>query len=477
VSLRTRLLIVLGILLGTYVVAALVIVSTQRSLLIEQIDVRLASINPGDFAGLIEAPPGLTGDEPPPPGQPEDEPGTNVTVARESPFSDLYIGLIEANGTHSALITGVMAGGPPDILAAVRGTDGGPGIVTVDAVSGSSRFRAIVVPQPADGAWLIAAQSLDEVDAAMGRLVRTLWIAGGIIALVLGLAFFWIQRLGLRPIGRVTAIAEAIAAGDRSRRVEVVNEGTEAGKLGQAFNVMLDERDAGETRLRQFVADASHELRTPLTSVRGYLELYQQGAFRNPGQLDDVVRRLSAESARMHGLVEDLLALASLDEDRPLRLTPVDTGQLLRDAAQDGQAAQPGRCIDIVAPPEGPVLAGDEALLTQLVGILVANALIHTPVDAPVTLAASRDKTMVEITVADRGPGLEPEAAARVFDRFWRGEASRTRSAGATRMGSTGLGLAIARSITDAHGGSISLDTAPGEGCTFTIRLPVAHET
>ncbi len=463
-SLRSRLLIVLGLLLATYVIAAVIIVSTQRSLLFDQVDASLASIAQSEISGVIQPPPEGAGNGPP----------SVVTEIQQSSFSDVYIGIVEANGVVSTLRTGVRIGGTPDIRAAVQATNGGPDIVTIGALDGPARFRARVVPEPT-GDWLVAAQPLAEVDAALDRLVRTLWIAGGIIAAVLGMAFFWVQRLGLRPIARVTAIAEAIAAGDRSRRVDVADEHTEAGKLGVAFNVMLDERDADETRLRQFVADASHELRTPLTSVRGYLELYRQGAFREPGQLDDVVRRLSAESARMHGLVEDLLALASLDEGRPHRVGLVDVGQLLRDAAQDAQAVQPARRIEANADQESSTVPGDEALLTQLVGILVANALAHTPVTAPVTLSAFREDTMMVITVADRGPGLDPAAAARVFDRFWRGQASRTRTTGSARLGSTGLGLAIARSITDAHGGSIALETAPGEGCTFTIRLPLVH--
>jgi two-component system OmpR family sensor kinase len=455
-SLRSRLLIVIAILLATYAVVAVVIVSTQRALLVDQVDERLSALPPGALSVLTEAPPS---------GGPG-ETVTSVTTAPEAALSNLYISMVDANGAYVPLLAGSVPGGIPNVAAAVQETEGRAGIVTVGAVDGPSRFRALVVPQAADS-WLVAAQSLDEIDAAMARLVRTLWIAGGIIAGMLGMAFMWIQRLGLRPIARVTAIAEAIAGGDHSRRVTVTDPRTEAGKLGHAFNVMLDERDAAETRLRQFVADASHELRTPLTSVQGYLELYRQGAFRDPGQLDDVVRRLSAESARMHGLVEDLLALASLDEDRPLRKEPVDVGQLLRDAALDGHASQPGRAIAVQAPDVGPIVTGDAGLLTQLVGILVANALAHTPVAAPITLTAAAQADMVVITVVDRGPGLEPEVAERVFDRFWRGEAARTRA-----TGGTGLGLAIARSITDAHGGTISLATAPGEGCTFTIRLP-----
>ena len=458
-SLRTRLVIVTAALIATYAVAAYVVVSTQRSLLIDQIDQRLRTLPPVVLAGA-PAPP-----EPPPAGP------NAVLVETEQPISEFYVALVGADRRVIPLLSGALLPSTPDILQAVAATDGSQGMATIDAVDAPSRFRAIVAPRPATDTWVVAAQSLAEVDAAIARLVRTLWIAGAVISVVLGAAFVWVQRLGLRPIAGITAAAEAIAAGDRSHRVDVRDPRTEAGKLGRAFNVMLDERDASEARLRQFVADASHELRTPLTSVRGYLELYRQGAFQEKAQLDDVVRRLSAESARMHGLVEDLLALASLDERRPLREDRVDLGLLLRDAAQDAQAVQPARRISVVVPDSGPTVIGDAGLLAQLVSILVSNALAHTPASTPVTLGAALQGSEAVITVADQGPGLDPEAASRVFDRFWRGQASRTRSKGPGR-GGAGLGLAIARSIAEAHGGTVSLATAPGEGCTFTVRLP-----
>ena len=461
-SLRARLLVVLGILLATYVIAALVIVSTQRSMLIDQVDARLAALPPNSFAMLID----------PPPGQDVTIPQPTYSQQGSSPFSDLYVGVANPDGSVTSLLIGSPILSAPDVQAAINESSGAPGIVTVSSVEGSSRFRALVFHQADEEGVVVVASPLAEVDDAMGTLVRTLWTAGGIFAGVLGIAFFWIQRLGLRPIARVTTIAEAIASGDRSKRVLMADDRTEAGKLGNAFNVMLDERDAADNRLRQFVADASHELRTPLTSVRGYLELYQQGAFRKPGQLDDVVRRLSTEAARMYGLVEDLLVLASLDEGRPLRIDRVDVGRLLKDATQDAQATQPDRHFELEVPEEGPSIYGDESLLIQLVGILVSNALTHTPVDVPISLTATQDENMVSIVVADRGPGLDPVAAEQVFDRFWRGEASRGREIARTRIGSTGLGLSIARSITDTHGGTLTLKTAPDEGCTFTIRLP-----
>ena len=293
-------------------------------------------------------------------------------------------------------------------------------------------------------------------------------MAGLLIAAVLAALYFWIQRLGIDPITRLATTAEAITAGDHSLRAPDVDPHTEAGKLGMSFNLMLDQRDAAEARLRQFVADASHELRTPLTSMRGYLDLYRQGAFRDEGEMDDAVRRMSSETARMTDLVKDLLSLANLDEGRPLRYEQVDLGRIVRDAVQDAQAVQPARSIGADTPPAGPAVCADEALIVQLVSILVSNAMHHTPADAAIALRAAQEASGALLTVSDTGPGLDPASAEHAFDRFWRGESSRRRSA----AGGSGLGLSIAKGIVDAHGGAISLDSSPGQGATFTIHLP-----
>jgi two-component system OmpR family sensor kinase len=464
------LLIVMAVIAVTYVVTAAVAVSTQRATLIEQVDRRISLLPPdivtirGAQNAPWQAPAGEGGGS----GTGASGPGESF----ESPFSDLYVGVLNPDGTTTDLLVGSLLDTRPSLETAVDVAGGAARIVTIHDDAGVMSFRAAVIPQPGGGEFVVAAEPLTETNAAIARLKRTLWIAGAVIAVVLGTAFVWVQRLGLTPIARVTDTAEAISAGETARRVEVANRRTEAGKLGHAFNLMLDQRDAAESRLRQFVADASHELRTPLTSVRGYLELYRQGAFREQRQLDDIVRRLSAETARMNGLVEDLFALSSLDDHRPLHRETVDLGQLLRDLAQDAQATQPERAIAVEAPEEGPAISGDAALLTQLAGNLVANALAHTPVEAPLTLSARVDDGFATLVVADGGPGLDAEAAAHVFDRFWRGDASRSRGATGGHRGA-GLGLSIARSIAEAHDGSIALETAPGSGCTFTVRLPV----
>ncbi|MGC4193090.1 MAG: HAMP domain-containing sensor histidine kinase [Thermomicrobiales bacterium] len=473
ISLRARLLAVVAILGVAYLALAFAIVSSQRSLLIEQVDKRLGEAPP---AMTVTAERGARGPAP----QEAATPIVGGVMAAsssqmqperpETPFSDFYVGEVGVDLTVTPLVVGTILNSVPDLLGAVEATGGAHDIVTIGAESGHERFRALVVPQPTGG-WVVATQSLAEVDDAIARLIRTLAISGVALAMVLGAIVFWVQRLGLRPIARVTAAAEAIAAGDRSYRLAGEDARTEAGKLAHAFNLMLDERDESDVRFRQFVADASHELRTPLTSVRGYLELYREGAFKEIGEMDDAVRRMSAETTRMYGLVEDLLVLASLDEGRPLRRDVVDLGQILRDAAQDAGAVQPARRIVVVAPERGPAVVGDVSLLVQCVGILVANALAHTPETADVTLTAADDADRVLVTVADRGPGLDPESAQHIFDRFWRGRKARERTRGQGRGGGAGLGLSIARSIVEAHGGTISVQSTPGVGATFAVTV------
>jgi two-component system OmpR family sensor kinase len=239
---------------------------------------------------------------------------------------------------------------------------------------------------------------------------------------------------------------------------------------------------ASETRMRRFVADASHELRTPLTSIRGFAELYRQGAAGSPEETARLMQRIESEGSRMGVLVEDLLQLARLDQQRPLTITPVDLAEVAGDAVHDARAVQPDRPINLhldESLSEVPVVLGDEARLRQVVGNLVTNALVHTPRTAPVTVRISDepaagdasadgdDGGVVVLQVADQGPGMAPEDAARVFERFYRADPSRARTAGGT-----GLGLAIVSALVAAHGGTVHLDTAPGRGAAFTVRLP-----
>lgn len=459
-SLRARLLVAylaVVVVLGT---AMFVVVHGQREHLVGQIDKQLNAIrpfvrpvSPSDVPIVV------------PEGQTT---GTGVPPL-QGPISDVYVAEFDADGTLVVVLSGLLLDDAPDVDVADvddRPTDGQRVLSTVDGIAGESRFRVAIQATP-EGTWSVVALPLDEVDDAVQRLIVALAIGVALVLLVMALTMWWVFRLGLRPMAHITDAADEIAAGRRERRVEYDDPRTEVGRLGRALNGMLDQRDRNEDKLRQFVADASHELRTPLTSIRGGLDLVLDEGM-SPAQRDDVLRRVRSESRRMHDLVEDLLLLASLDSGRPLRAEPVDLVPVVHDAADDARALQPGRPVVVEpAADAGPlVVTGDEMRLRQVVAGLVHNALAHTPTDAALRISARRDGDAVVLAVADDGPGLSPEHAATVFDRFTRGDASRSRHAGGA-----GLGLAIARSIVEAHGGTLELITAPGAGCTFAIRL------
>ncbi len=284
---------------------------------------------------------------------------------------------------------------------------------------------------------------------------------------------WWVIKLGLRPLEDMQETAGAIAAGDLSRRIDVVDANTEVGRLGIALNEMMQQiesafaaRAASEGRLRRFVGDASHELRTPLTSIRGYAELFRRGAADRPEDLAKAMRRIEEEADRMGSLVDDMLLLARLDQGRPLERQPVDLTRLTRDAVDDARAVAPNRPIDFS--PNGAVFVpGDELRLRQVLGNLLQNANRHTPPDTPVHVRVVNGEEEAVIEVADEGPGMATEDANRVFERFWRSDPSRTRSSGGA-----GLGLAIVAAIAGAHGGRAEVQSAPGQGSVFRVHLP-----
>jgi two-component system OmpR family sensor kinase len=251
------------------------------------------------------------------------------------------------------------------------------------------------------------------------------------------------------------------------------------GRLGWAINTMLDRiqqafgaRLQSEQKVRQFAADASHELRTPLTTIRGYAELYRQGAL-GPDQLPDAMRRIEQESQRMSTLVAELLELARLDRTSSLDLAEADLTAVVRDAAADARAVEPGRPVQAEAP-AGLIAVVDEARVRQVLANLLANVREHTPAQTPVAVRLAPVRGGVVLEVADAGPGMPPEDAARAFDRFHRG------GAGAELNGSggggSGLGLSIVQAIAVAHGGQATLESWPGQGTRVQVWLPtVTH--
>ena len=315
---------------------------------------------------------------------------------------------------------------------------------------------------------LVYALPLVDVDAAVDRLVAAAVAATLAVLAVLGLVAFWVTRLGVRPIKQMTETATAIAGGDLSRRVPEVAPGTEAGDLGVALNTMLGRIESSQDRLKRFVADASHELRTPITTIRGYAELYRNGGLDDPGELDEAMRRTEHEAVRMGELVDDLLHLARLDQGRPHAEEDVDLAALARDAVRDARAVDPDRPVQLEAD-DVVVVRGDEARLRQVLGNLVTNAMVHTEPGTPVSVRAVRRDDCAEIEVVDRGPGMAPEIAERVFERFYRADPGRSRD-----RGGSGLGLAIVDATVRAHGGRVEIDTAPGAGTTVRVTLPLS---
>jgi two-component system OmpR family sensor kinase len=288
----------------------------------------------------------------------------------------------------------------------------------------------------------------------------------------------WV-RLSLRPLRRVTAVAADVTrlplgAGEVAlpHRVPAGDPRTETGQLGVAFNRMLGHvesalarRHASEARLRSFAADASHELRTPLAAIRGYAELARHRGGM-PDEVAHALGRVEAEATRMTVLVDDLLLLARLDAGRPLAADPVDLTRLVIDAAGDAQAAAPGHRWLLDLPGEPVTVRGDEARLRQVLANLASNAGRHTPAGTTVTFTLAQSGPEVVLTVADDGPGIPPALLPLLFERFVRGDESRSRAAG-----STGLGLSIVEAVVAAHGGRVSVASQPG-ATVFTLVLP-----
>ena len=335
------------------------------------------------------------------------------------------------------------------------------------AVSGGGRYRvraSIEAENP--NQLLIFAIPLHDVDASLHRLFLielfvTLAVLGGLVALAL-----WVVRIGLRPLVAIEHTAAAIGTGDLSKRVEHAEPRTEIGRLGLALNAMLARIEESDQRLRRFVADASHELRTPLTGIRAYAELFRRGAAVRPDDLERAMTGISRESERMSLLVEDLLLLARLDEGRPLEQEPVDLPEVVGEAVETARMVEPDRPIDLHAEPA--VVLGDRDRLRQLVDNLLSNVRAHTPAQAPVHVRVSRNGTNAILDVEDSGPGLSEDELEQVFERFHRGDPSRSRSSGGV-----GLGLSIVSAVAEAHGGTVSADSERGKGSTFRITLPL----
>ncbi len=434
--------------------------------------------------------------------------------------------------------------------------------ITLPAQSGDNTWRVIVAPYSGNGVsgTIVVGYDLGNINAEIVQLIKIDVIVSVAIIVVLAAVAIGVVRTNLRPLNDIELTAGQIAAGHLDHRVPEGDPRTEIGSLGRSLNAMLTQIERAfhaqgraeqaahesEERMRRFVADAAHELRTPLTTIRGFAAHYRQrggassmrlgepesnSSFRteaadsgpstaspvavhqdgmSPEDLDHLVGRVEAEATRMGLLVEDLLTLARLDQQRPLAKAPVDLLTLAVDAVQDARIVSPGRPIDlVVAPGTAFLVDGDEPRLRQVLANLVNNAITHTPAGTPVRVkiargtleaqpapgtgsaggpaeqdgwggsasaadasrAPDREVPAVVLDVEDDGPGMSAEQAQRVFERFYRADAARNRASGGT-----GLGLAIVAGLVSAHGGTVSVRTAPGQGADFQVKLPLSPD-
>lgn len=355
-------------------------------------------------------------------------------------------------------------------------------IFSVRSTDGVMRWRVVPGELRDGSATFAVAVPLRGVDTTVQAMVAFETLVGlAVIASCAVLGWYGVRR-AFRPLTQIEDTAAAIAGGDLTRRIPEPAAQDEVASLSRSLNAMLAQieqsfavREASEERMRQFVSDASHELRTPLAAVRGYAELYRQGAVTKPEDVTGTMRRIEDESIRMGGLVDDLLLLTRLDSRRPLEIGPVDLTVLAADAVQDARALDPTRAVKLVGLAgdfEPTTVTGDEARLRQVVTNLVGNAVNHTPPGTGIEIAVGVGATgRARLEVRDHGDGVDPVRARKVFERFYRADPARGRGNG----GGNGLGLAIVAAIVHAHNGLVGVAATPGGGATFVVDLPTAN--
>jgi signal transduction histidine kinase len=407
---------------------------------------------------------------------------SHVPVAQNGQLPAQF--LVESVGADGKILTQQTpphSAAGPRLSAAQLRNDNRPFTVPAAGSPGQS-WRVLVVPL-SGGRHAVIGFSLDNLNSTVTRLEIADVLAGLVAIAVLACLGLPLVRASLAPLGRIEATAAAIAGGDLSRRIGQPSRDTEVGRLADALDTMLGRIEAAyqaradgearalesEERMRQFIADASHELRTPLTSVRGLAEFgLQQGHAASPDELLRLMTLIQHEASRMGRLVEDLLLLAKFDTDRPLDRRHADLASIAAQAVQAARIINPDRPVTLLAC-DPVIVYADTERLRQVIDNLIGNAIQHTPPGSAVTVSVTSTTGTAEITVVDNGPGMTPKQAAHVFERFYRTDTARDRA-----RGGTGLGLSIAASLAAAHGGDITVDTNPGQGAAFHLRLPLA---
>ncbi|WP_369046609.1 sensor histidine kinase [Sinomonas sp. P10A9] len=471
-SLRTQLVAIMMVLLtGAIFLTAAATVTQLRTYLVGQLDLRLT--NASDYAK-------------------KNQDIDLLTTANPLVPQDYVLVIYPEGGQSSVYYEQDTSQGRPDIPAIsadeartmqqqdevrqVRGT-----VSSIDWRYTAIPVRIVASNTPA--AIVIALPLTDVEDAIQHTLTLTAGVGIVMLASVFLIATWTVTR-AFRPLRRVEKTAAAIAAGDLSQRVDAEAPGTELGRLSSSLNAMLahievafQARMASESRMRRFISDASHELRTPLVTIRGFSELYRHGALATDDDVSTAMGRIESEAKRMGTMVEDLLTLARLDEQRPLTLKPIDLLPVGHDAVVDVRATAPDRTVRLLglgggSPAPAPTL-GDEARIRQVVGNLVGNALQYTPKGSPLEVAVGTRSTdgrsVAVLELRDHGPGIDEKDAAKIFERFYRADTSRNRE-----TGGTGLGLAIVAAIIGSHHGTVRYQQTDGGGSTFVIEMPYA---
>ena len=466
-TIRRRLIIGLtATFLIVLVLSGLLTVTLVRSRLIGEVDDDLERRR-SDIASLRDQ--GLL-----PEGAPDADarvrpPGPGGGGSPLPPRNDMAILLLDSEGVvvfSFASGSGDDLDSLPDVssldVAALSGD-----ISTVDAIDGSLVYRTVGV-SAGDLGTVVLAAPLTGVEEAVRAVAA---IATIVAASVVAITAWLVVRSGLKPIDDMVSTADDIAAGDLTSRVPITQPNTEVGHLAVALNSMLgqietavDAKTESEDRMRRFVSDASHELRTPLTSIRGYAELYRRGA-RDEAQVALAFDRIESEATRMGGLVEDLLALARLDQTPRLSLISTDLVALVTEVVGDARAAEPERSITVNSVSKTVATPVDPDRVRQAVSNLLANVRAHTPPGSAVVVEVAGEEKCATISVSDTGPGLDSDIVGQVFDRFYQADSARSGTG-------SRLGLAIVQAIAEAHGGEARIESAPGSGITVTLSFP-----
>ncbi|CAB5072602.1 unannotated protein [freshwater metagenome] len=453
----------------TAVALIIVDVSTAvvlRNYLIHKVDDQLRSVAGGPVLNLGQLGPGMMDGD------------TDQGRGRRVP-STITVTLLNTDGSVAGTIGGGVNEKAPSFtgltLKEVTEHKSLPWTWHQEGFGGDHR---VITRLTASGGIVVVSIALADVNNTLVRTGLLLLLLG---LVVLGLLLLIGRRavsLGLRPLDNVEKTAAAIASGDLSARLPDESATTEVGRLNTALNQMLarieesfDVKSASEDRLRRFVADASHELRTPLTTVRGFAELHRQGAIQGEAATTDAIRRIERESIRMSALVEDLLMLARLDQQRDLELETVDLRSIVDEVVEAARVSSQQHVITSDLPSEDVLVNADSRRFNQALSNLMVNARTYTPAGTAIHVSLRKVGDDALVSVHDQGPGLSEEQATRIFERFYRADSSRTRSEGQSE--GSGLGLSIVDAVMKAHGGSADVVSKLGEGATFILRLPL----